>query len=92
MTGFQLTDCINRSPELALVNVGAAAKRSSAAAQDRDVRLGVGIERSERGHQLAHNLVADGIQFLRPVHRDSDDGTVAFIVDVLPFLGHSSSP
>ena len=53
--------------QLPLMHIGAARKGAAVAANDRDLRLGVEVEMPERVGQMAHQLVAEGIQPVRPV-------------------------
>src|SRR3954470_23701984 len=45
------------------------------------------VEAAESRHQLAHHLVADGVQLFRTVQRDRCDVVVAVVHDILAIVG-----
>src|SRR5262249_4338 len=79
--------------QLALAHIGAAAEGAPAPIQDCDFGFRIEIEAAERIRQLSHNLVADRIEFVRPVEGDCRDAVGAGIVDEVLFVRiHRSLP
>src|SRR5258708_39335465 len=57
--------------QLTLVHIGATGKGAPIAADDRDLRLRVEIEAAQRIRQMPHQLVAEGVEPLRPVEESA---------------------
>src|SRR5260370_16723076 len=67
--------------EVTLVHIGAAGKGAPVAADDRDLRLRVEIEAAQRIRQMPHQLVAEGVEPLRPVEGQGRDLVLAGVFD-----------
>src|SRR5438270_6590260 len=67
--------------QLALVHIGAAGKSAAIAADDRDLRLRVEIEAAQRVRQMPHQIVAEGVEPLRPVEGQGRDLVLAGVFD-----------
>jgi hypothetical protein len=55
------------------MHIGAAGKSPAGAGDDRHVGLGVEIEPPQRVRKVTDQIVAKGIQSIRPVERQSSD-------------------
>src|SRR5439155_19161981 len=79
--------------QLALAHIGAAAERSVAAVQDRDLGLGIEVEAAERLGELLHHLVADRVELIRAVQRNRRDPLGAGVLDKILIVAiHHSLP
>src|SRR5690349_25110860 len=58
--------------------IGAGAEVLAAAAQDRDLRIGIGVESAESLHQQLRGRAVDRVARSRPVQRDDPDLGIAF--------------
>ena len=67
--------------QLTLMHIGAARKGAAGAADDRDLRFRIEIEAAQRIRQMPHQIVAEGVEPIRPVQGQGRDPIRACIFD-----------
>ena len=69
------------APQLALMHIRTARKGAAGAADDRDLRFRVEVEAAQRIGQVAHQIVAERVEFLGSVEGQGGDLVIAAILD-----------
>ena len=80
--------------QLALMHVRPARKGAAMPADDRDIGLGVEVEAPQCVGQMPHQIIAEGVQPVRPVQSQGRDPVAAHVLDqaAVARLGHLGSP